>query len=357
MKHMKEVSETMSGITGKLDDLFADESEEVKEAKLERKIFSSMYITKDALMKARLYATLSKDNSGTNIECYGYPIGNIVKKNRVIEDVYFAPNQTNGSAHTLIPAESVIAAGREIRERGKRVLGWWHSHANFQPFHSGTDDENLKTVLDQVAPSNYITIYKNMNFLDGDIKKTRNGNGGSVIVCDRNNSSKRLEMIFNELDENPLAGMPMEKLVVRIPEKICYAYSLVVNARGDTPYAEIAIRRFCNSCGRDEYESFDHLPLRVLDYDSGAEIDEKKMGEEVKTKLVLPRPRIIVPVIKFRKKDKKKHNRIVSLPPRKPTEPLNLVQVQTSGHGSEDNDEGGFGAFAKRVRKYFGGKP
>lgn len=269
-----------------LDKILDSEPEEIK---AERNLFSKLYIVKGALKKAQLYASFAKDYSNNTIECYGFSLGSLNKQNRVIEDIYFAPEQTNTSAHTRISAETVIQAGKEIREKKKRVLGWWHSHANFDPFHSGTDAENMKTVIDQVAPTNYINVYEDITFLKDEIKKTFNGDS-SILVCDRNNSSKRLEMIFASLDKNPLIGMPMEKIIVRIPNKISYAYSLVVNANGEQPYAEIATIKFCSSCHSDEYESR-KVPIRVLDVDTDIELDEKILREEVRSKIKINKPR------------------------------------------------------------------
>ncbi len=291
-----------------MDRLEAALTSEPEGRKVERQNFSRVYLAKDALQKARMYADLARDRSGKNIECYGYLIGSPDRRSRLADDVYFAPDQDNNSAHTEIPASAVIRAGREIRGMNKRVLGWWHSHANFPTFHSGTDDDNLKNVLNQIAPSNYITTYEELDFLQGDIKKTRNGNS-TIVVCDRNNTSRRLEMVFEELDENPLAGMPMEKLIVRIPMQVSYAYSVVVNAIGSHPYSEVATRNYCSTCGKDHYEAR-KVPLRIAE-GSGLELNKKIMAKEVKSKLILPK-RIFVP--KFGKlfggfkgkKDKKK---------------------------------------------------
>jgi len=289
---------------------------EVKEQKQERNNFSNVYISNKALKKARMYAKLSRDNRGSPIECYGYLLGSLDKRKRIVEDVYYAPNQDGSSAHTMISGEQVILAGKEIREKfQKRIVGWWHSHANFQPFHSGTDDQNHKTVLDQIAPSNYINAYTEKEFLKDTIKKTKNGNS-KVFVCDRNNNSKRLEIIFSELEENPLSRMPVEKLVLRMPSKISYAYSIVVNALGSKPHCEIATLKFCNLCPSEKYAA-SQFPLRVVDYDLDIELDKDKLAKEVDSKLIVPK------YISFKQKMKQKRNsgRIID----------NKVYVQTSG--------------------------
>jgi len=275
---------------GKLDAVL---SSELEEEKAERKLFSKSYITEHALRKARIYAEKARNWSDGHVECYGFLLGNGNKRSRVVEDVYFASDQDVNSAHVAIPAQAVIKAGREIRETGRRVLGWWHSHADMSPFHSGTDDANHQTVAYQITPSNYVTIYEDMEFLNNDIKKTRDGDS-TIFVCQRSNTSRRLEMIFEEeFQDNPLAGMPLEKLIVRIPHRVSYAYSIVVNALGAPPYSEIATLQFCNSCHRDEYEK-GVVPVKILvDFGAELELDEGELEKEVKSKLKIPSPVVV----------------------------------------------------------------
>jgi len=273
---------------GKLDDIL---NSKPGEEKVERNLFSRIYISKDAFAKARMYASFARDNSGRHIECYGYLLGNGEKRTRLVDDVYFVADQSGTDTHVNIPGESVIEAGREIADQGKRVLGWWHSHATMHTFHSGTDDDNLKTILNQIASSNYVKEYAELDFLTDDIKKTKEGDS-TVYICDRNNKSKRLEMIFSELDENPLAGALIEKLRLRIPMIVSYAYSIVVNGIGGAPYSEIATMKFCSVCRKDEYEARKR-PLALVNYESEIEMDERKLKKEVKSKLIVPRSRFV----------------------------------------------------------------
>ncbi|MBR9705869.1 hypothetical protein GOV14_02425 [Candidatus Pacearchaeota archaeon] len=277
----------------RLDELL---SQEVPvEVKKEKNPFSRIYITKDAYVKASLYAQLARERNGSHIECYGYLIGTMDRKNRIAYDVYFAPGQEPNAAHVYIPSEKVIEAGRDIRENlGMRVLGWWHSHATMPTFHSGTDDANHRTIVNQIAASNYINQYTEKEILSGDLKKTMFGDS-KLMICDRNNNSKRLEILFSKLDENPLAYLPIEKLVLRTPKKISYAYSMVVNAIGSKPYGEIATVNFCTGCHKNEYQH-EKVPVKVLDYKTGLSLNVKELKKEVKSKIVYPPPRVYIPV-------------------------------------------------------------
>lgn len=264
-------------------------AENDKEEAKERALFSRIYIPIDVYQKMIKYARFARDKSG---ECYGYLIGSPNRVNRLIEDVYFAPNQTNNSAHTQISGKSVLKVGKDIREKEKRILGWWHSHADLSIFPSGTDDENFHTVLDQIAPTNYVISYDDIKFLKEDIKKTLDGDK-KLIVCDRNNSARRLEMLFSEISENPLTGIPLKEIIVRLPKQTSYAYSIIVNASEEKPYAGLLTREFCMSCrsnaGREEPRE---LPLKILNYKIGVKLNDAELRKEVDSKII--RQRIVV---------------------------------------------------------------
>ena len=109
---------------------------------IKRNPVAQAYITRSALGKAYAYARLACEVLEESVECYGFLVTPKSAKDRIVRDVYLAPNQHVSSADVKIDGESIIQSGREIDKNGYRVLGWWHSHADFDPFHSGTDDEN-----------------------------------------------------------------------------------------------------------------------------------------------------------------------------------------------------------------------
>jgi len=58
-----------------------------------------------------------------------------------------------------------------------------------------------------------------------------------------------------------------------------FAYSLVVNARGDTPHAELYTKRWCPHCGSEEVEK------RTVEIEVIPDIDEARMIEEIKARV------------------------------------------------------------------------
>ena len=129
----------------KLEQLLAQEDPtDATPGPKERRLISQVYITESALRKAYAYARLVCEVLGEPLECYGYLIAPKGVKGRVARDAYLAPNQEVGGADVKLEGAEVIRAGRAIDQAGYRVLGWWHSHADFEPFHSGIDD-GIKT--------------------------------------------------------------------------------------------------------------------------------------------------------------------------------------------------------------------
>jgi len=265
----------------KLDSILEENSER-KTEKSERDYFTKLCITKDAYEKAKIYADLSRNSWSQHVECYGFLISSSDRRNKIVEDVYFANEQDAGYSNVKISGESVQKAGEEIAKRGKRIIGWWHSHPDFRAFHSRTDDDNLVTVFNQIAPVNYLKIYTELCFPVNQIKKANRGD--RLLIEDEND--RRLVMLFDkDIKEDMLERIRTGEIIVRIPVKIAYAYSLVVSVRNKEPYAEVSFRRNCDLCRDYENYSTEEIPVEVLDYKSGLKLDKKEMKKEVESKL------------------------------------------------------------------------
>ncbi len=265
-----------------------------------RNPISQVYITKGALNKAYTYAELVCDVLGESLECYGFLITPKESKDRIARDVYLAPNQTVSGADVIIEGEDVILAGREIDALGYKVLGWWHSHANFDTFHSGTDDKNMITVLNQLAPTNYITVRKKTHLLGDELKVRRRKNN---LVISGKDSKKRIIIEMPEgilrpegtIDSKILSEI--QNLQLSTPARIGFAYSVVVNAIRGKPYCELATKEFCHTCYEGEEKSKE-ANLRVVEGD--IVLNEKDMREEIEKKVSKS-----LPFFKFGKKGKK----------------------------------------------------
>jgi len=314
--------------TKTLDLLLANDSlPEVREVRKEREMVPDLQITPYAMDRAFTYARLVCEVTGTENECIGYLITPKKNKNRVVRDVYFPKEQDVSSAFVRLSPQDVIKAGEEIDEQGYRVLGWWHSHAGFNAFHSSTDLENHRTVLNAISPVNFVKQI-NKKLIGNGTLEVRAKNG-KIIIYDKNNKALRYEINVEDS-----SGIDVVSMRIVDEQRLGFAYSLVVHntspiknsgkkkkgkkgrdiqtpeaemseeertirkgleTRQRSPYAEVAIREYCSDC-HEYQDSNKKVPITILD-SNGEEVDEKEMKKEVeervkkkvKTRFYVPR--------------------------------------------------------------------
>jgi len=80
------------------------------------------------------------------LEAYALIIGS----ENIIDDIII-PIQTCSHTSININAEDLLLLMPAIQKQNLTVLGWTHSHANFDVFFSGTDTQNQKTILAETS--------------------------------------------------------------------------------------------------------------------------------------------------------------------------------------------------------------
>ncbi|MFH1174467.1 MAG: Mov34/MPN/PAD-1 family protein [archaeon] len=242
----------------------------------ERRVIARQYLTTGVLEKACRYAELVCDVFDGSYECYGFLLKKKQAKDRVARDVLLAQGQCVDAASVHISGEQVIAAGRYADRHGWKIIGWWHSHAQgFDTFHSDTDDDNFRTVLNGIAPTNYVTRYHSL-LLTADTTRFKQ-KGNVLLFYDAEMPKRRLEVNLSQP-----SGLAFKNARLILPVRTGYAYSLVVNALRNKPYSEIGTKEFCNLCGEGE-ETFFIAP-RVL-IDETLPIEKDAMIREIRRKV------------------------------------------------------------------------
>jgi len=245
-------------------------AQEEREGKGSR--FRYLHIQERALRKAQRYSRLVAEELG-GVECMGYLLADREGDLPVVTDVILAPDQEVDYDSVEVSGASVIQAGEEARRRGKRVVGWWHSHPRFRPFHSREDDDNLERVLTEIAGSNCFTIESEDVILEGEIQSELEGD---TLVL-------KGDAALLKLAVEPGAAIGMSRLKVsrvelKVREFISYAYSLVVTAESDETHAEILIKRWGGHPSREETEQYE-IKLNII-YE-----DEEELLEEIRAKV------------------------------------------------------------------------
>ncbi len=236
------------------------------------KLIPDIKITQYAYKKMLLYAKLADTQ-----ECYGWLIKKKEEEGSTITDVFFAPDQDNSPASTEVSGEAVASASKELKDYD--VLGWWHSHANMSPVHSITDKNNMIDITKLVAQHNFIEDIETIPLqLDNKDNNLIYKNFIYTIDINSDNKEKLLELI--------------KSIDIKINNFIGFAYSVVVNNRGDN-FSVVGTSIFNPST--KEFVSAEHnTPLEILDKDEVIYLDEDKMKEEVKSKI---KPKTYTPIL------------------------------------------------------------
>lgn len=230
--------------------------------------FKYLTITARALQKAQAYARLVAEEFD-DAEYYGYLLGDAKSDRPIVDDVLLAPDQKVTSGSCKVSPEGIIKAGQEIAQRGKKCLGWVHSHPRFKPHHSYIDDRNHETVLHQVGPVNFVTLDAEELVLPGEIRTELKGD---VLIISGANVTLELR------GSGPLDQIALSQVKLKTVQYISYAYSLVVTAESSETYAEIMLKRW-GGWGSDGETMSHEVKLNILC--EGADDLHKEIKEKV----------------------------------------------------------------------------
>jgi proteasome lid subunit RPN8/RPN11 len=243
---------------------------------IEHVIPQQLDITFYAFRKAVTYAQLVAQERGGG-ECMGYLLTDRESANLLVDDVLLAPRQRVTRSSVQVEGSAVLAAGREIEARGKRAVGWWHSHADMSAFHSCIDDENSEKLLHDLAPANLRYAQAAMPVQLQPIEdgfQLRSSAGVMGVLQPHSPLTTH---------HSPLTSS--EATLHRIIP-IGVAFSMVVNVRGQT-YVEVACKQWCGFCQREEIKT-QRVPLRLVEQESEPPLDKFALRAEVRRKVWTP---------------------------------------------------------------------
>ena len=225
-------------------------------------------ITDLALAKAQKYARLVDDIFGPQ-ECIGFLAGDA--NSDIIDTVVLSPRQEVSPSRAEIDGSGVLSAGRELQRLGKQAKGWWHSHGRLPPFHSATDDANTADLLNQIGHVQWTYIKERLMRVDS-------VPDGTVRLINDSNEVVELQLdpaLAAQLNQTPIQATH------KVPVSI--AYSLVVNAHNDPPYAELHTRAWCKQTQTTQL-SKQTVPVIVVD-----SWHEETLRQEIRAKVHVKR--------------------------------------------------------------------
>jgi hypothetical protein len=242
------------------------------ESILPRRLVISNY----ALVKAFAYARLvALEREGC--ECIGYLLADAQRPDLLVDDVLLAPDQQVTPTSVRIEGGAVLSAAREIQERGRRVVGWWHSHGpDMDPFHSCVDDRSTEQLVQEIAPIGLQHLRERLPVkVQADEAGLRLSTGARLLGALRFDGAA------------PDGFRKESEAVLECPIPVGFVFSLVVNTHGQT-YSEIAARRWCGFCRRIETSTF-KVDLQVVSQPNCPAVDPAALRDEVRRKVRIAR--------------------------------------------------------------------
>jgi len=224
----------------KINDILENRKNLKKENLLEE-----ILITDYAFKKMREYSSLVCKIFGRELECGGYLIAPKHDTGCIVKDIFFSDKQTVGKLDYSVDAKVDMDSIKEIQNRGYKIMGWWHSHANSIPFHSPTDDENFKKLYFAIFPHNKKEIgRKTISILNDSFKINyrEDENGRNYIILKTPNFfDDYIEIEVNKISK--LTTLGIKGIRKKKFDGFSFAYSIVLNRYSSVnPYGEIAIK-------------------------------------------------------------------------------------------------------------------
>ena len=167
-----------------------------------------------------------------------------------------ADKQETGGAHCRVEGDSVIRSSQIAKRNGYKVVGWWHSHASHEPFHSEIDRENTMNMLNALQFTSYHTINNERELLRRPLETLVNGE--HLLIKERDG----MDMVDVEINGSFLLepGSRVESVRYITRRKRGYCFALTVNAKKESPVAQAA-------CVENGKMTLEDTVIEILDSD------------------------------------------------------------------------------------------
>jgi len=243
--------------------------QELKEDK-NKKTFSedTLRISRGAFETIKAYAKLCSRIAGSGMECYGYLLMPKDSLDGTITNIYFADEQIVNPAHVRVTDEAVYNASKIMEPQGYQIVGWWHSHGDMEPFHSGWDRNNFVVVTQSVSPR---TMYRTKEL---------------VYIADEEKKEVKFDTIT-------IQGIDAKKFkesrprILKNEEAKPYAFSMVVNNRGQY-YIERRSKTFNERANEYELNEPIRPKFEVVDVEHDLEFFISGIEKDIHRKLIFP---------------------------------------------------------------------
>ena len=228
---------------------------------------TTLKITEAAYEKATRYAKFAFKQQKS--ECYGWLLTPSNGEDSVVRDVMFADRQKASYVRVETSDLGVVLSAEDAARRGYKFVGWWHSHADFEPFQSGIDKNNTMGLVNLIGLKNFRDAYEEKTLLDGEIETVLKE--GGLLLKEKSGSRS----VLLKGDFGLQNGLSVRKANLIVEQRLSFCYSLTVNSKRYKPSAQVAVG----------FENGDYTNVRLIDASVKILDDEDSLKGEVEKKL------------------------------------------------------------------------
>lgn len=229
----------------------------------------SVKITEEVFEKIKKYARLTSKTVGHDVECSGLLTNN--QNDDVARDAILV-EQDIGPSECSYPNNSIAEAYKQ-----NKVVGIWHSHGSNPIFHSYYDDGHLKKIYILNSRKPPIKLRDNVK----EIKGSRIEDNALIL--------KISDWYLRIHSENPRLLKALITKTEKIkPEYFNFANSVVINNKGDQPYAESLAQKAMENPRTPDIKNtmeLKNLELLLIDERNNITLDDKALLKEIGNKL------------------------------------------------------------------------
>tara|TARA_Y100000310_G_C20677843_1_gene814139 strand:+ start:416 stop:1543 length:1128 start_codon:yes stop_codon:yes gene_type:complete len=251
----------------------------MRNKQIERQIldrYTPIKITDYAIKKANVISKRMCELAGESLEVSFCLLDDDPSaEDMLIGDVYISQDQRVTPAYCDVSGSGGIRSMRDIKYNlKKRIVGWGHSHANFDVFYSGTDDA---TILNRASKWK---VKKEVDCLESILEDVGvlEENGSRVLRLDLEGRSVvlKMDMFRDHSDEYNLRGLDVLGSKKR---DVGVFYGMTFNALGADPYCVLA---YTSEDGGFFVKGVEH---KVVE-NSEREVDVKEVDRQLKERVI-----------------------------------------------------------------------
>ncbi len=241
--------------------------------------FKELKISDHVIKKGKAYAEIITSLLKKPVECIGIlnsPIGN-----EFANDIFLAYDQHVQNSKVRITSDGFDKTSRELKDKNLLPNGIFHSHADFDPFMSPTDEVNFNMVKGALYANNKKKISSERKILATgpfELDYYMNSKKGRFIEAISNDfPPKKMYMEFEEFFK--LSDLSLKKIELVESNFLNYAISMVVNCKNSKPYFYLAIQ---NPKTNEEIflSNNNDLELKIIKSEN-KKINKSKLEEEL----------------------------------------------------------------------------